>query len=187
MIERVPSPHRVTFLGGLHWPPNAVGITWFAREVWPQVRAQCPDAVLTVIGKNPPAELSTVAGIEVTGYVDDPEPYLRETAVFIVPLFAGGGMRVKILDAWCWGLPIVSTTIGAEGIDCQDREDLMIADSVEELADAVVAVWGDADLASSLVRTGRQTVKTDYQWQTTYQAWDDLYERAAHTIEAPTQ
>ncbi|MDX1523669.1 MAG: glycosyltransferase family 4 protein, partial [Anaerolineae bacterium] len=113
-IAPVSTPHRVTFLGGLHWPPNAQGVLWFADEVFPRVKAAAPEAVLTAIGKNPPAGLDR-EGVEVTGYVDDPKPYLAETAVFIVPLHAGGGMRVKIIDAWSWALPMVSTTIGAEG------------------------------------------------------------------------
>lgn len=179
MIERVPSPHRVTFLGGLHWPPNAAGIIWFAREVWPQVSAQCPDAVLTVIGKNPPAELSAVAGIEVTGYVDDPKPYLRETAVFIVPLLAGGGMRVKILDAWCWGLPVVSTTIGAEGIGYTEGRQLILADDPAEYALAVARVLQNRSLADSLLSSGRSLVEQGYDWQTVYRQWDEVYDLVA--------
>lgn len=179
MIERVPSPHRVTFLGGLHWPPNAAGITWFAREVWPQVRAECPGAILTVIGKSPPAELSAIEGVEVTGYIDDPIPYLRETAVFIVPLLAGGGMRVKILDAWCWGLPIVSTTIGAEGIGYRDGIDLQIADSAAAFAEAVSEVWDDYGLSIELAQAGRQSVAAGYDWQTVYAMWDAVYEPTA--------
>ncbi|MGL4651420.1 MAG: glycosyltransferase, partial [Caldilineaceae bacterium] len=119
-----PNALRVTFLGGLHYPPNAEGILWFARTVFPAVLAQAPHAILTVIGKSPPDALHTLgippANLDVRGYVDDPRPLLRETAVFVAPLLAGGGMRVKIIDGWTWGLPIVSTTVGAEGIALTD-------------------------------------------------------------------
>jgi polysaccharide biosynthesis protein PslH len=181
VIERVAHPFRVTFLGGLHWPPNAAGIIWFAREVWPRVLAKCPDAVLTVIGKNPPAELShgpssIVHRLELTGYVDDPTPYLAETAVFIVPLHAGGGMRVKILDAWCWGLPVVSTAIGAEGIRYRDGDDLLIADTAADFAAAVVRLWQAPEMANHLGTVGRQTVEDWYDWRSIYRDWDNVYE-----------
>ena len=176
VIKRTAQPHRVIFLGGLHWPPNAAGIVWFAREVWPSVRAACPDAVLTIIGKSPPKELDGRGeGIEVTGYVDDPMPYLKETAVFIVPLHAGGGMRVKILDAWAWGLPVVSTTIGAEGIDCRHGENLLIADTATGFATAVQQVMTDRQLARSLANACRAAVGDCYDWRAVYSAWDAIY------------
>lgn len=168
------SKHRVTFLGGLHWPPNAEGILWFAKHVFPHIRAALPDLVLTVIGKNPPAGLEG-DNVEVTGYVVDPTPYLAETAAFVVPLHAGGGMRVKILDAWSWGLPVVSTTIGAEGIRAQDETDILIADTPEAFARAVIRVCKDSKLAEKLAQNGYQTVTEKYNWQITYTAWDDVY------------
>lgn len=179
-VERVARPHRVTFLGGLHWPPNAAGIVWFAREVWPRLRAKFPDAVLTVIGKNPPAELtggpsSADRDLDIPGYVDDPLPYLRQTAVFIVPLHAGGGMRVKILDAWAWELPVVSTTIGAEGVAVRDGDNLLIADEADDFAADVGRVLSEQGLAARLSASGRRAVETAYNWRTVYAAWDAVY------------
>ncbi len=180
----VPSPRRrrITFLGGLHWPPNAQGVLWFARQVFPLIRAQVPDAILTVIGKSPPAGLEG-EGVEITGYVPDLTPYLAETGAFIVPLHAGGGMRVKILDAWTWGLPVVSTTIGAEGITTRHGENILIGDSVETFADAVISVLADAELARRLGQAGRRTIEEAYDWQIIYQAWDDVYEETVHGIQ----
>ncbi|MCB0207891.1 MAG: glycosyltransferase [Anaerolineae bacterium] len=174
-VERKPNGRRITFLGGLHWPPNAQGVLWFAEHVFPKIQSQVPDAVLTAIGKNPPAGL-TGPGIETTGYVVDPMPYLAETAVFIVPLHAGGGMRVKILDAWSWGLPMVSTTIGAEGIDVTSGSDILIADTADEFAQAVINVLKDPSLAQQLSHNGRQTVLKKYNWQTVYTAWNTVYQ-----------
>jgi glycosyltransferase involved in cell wall biosynthesis len=178
-VERVPNPHRITFLGGLHWPPNAAGIRWFTREVWPSVVEQFPTAVLTIIGNNPPPEIanlkSQVSNLQITGYVDDPTPYLQETAVFIVPLHAGGGMRVKILDAWAWGVPIVSTTIGAEGIAYHNGENLLIADDIAQFAEAIIYLMRDPDRASCLSRKGRCTLENCYDWQNEYQAWEAVY------------
>ena len=178
-IRRADHPRRVTFLGGLHWPPNAEGIQWFARAVWPSVVERAPAAVLTVIGKNPPLSLRSAAGppgaLDVRGYVADPTPYLAETAAFIVPLRAGGGMRVKILDAWCWGLPVVSTTIGAEGLRYRDGESLLIADSALLFGNAVVRLLTQPELGARIAAQGRQTVEACYDWRQVYQAWDGVY------------
>jgi glycosyltransferase involved in cell wall biosynthesis len=173
-VEPATNRPRITFLGGLHWPPNAEGILWFAEHVFPMVRAEVADAVLTVIGKNPPAGLDG-EGIEVTGYVVDLMPYLAETGAFIVPLHAGGGMRVKILDAWSWGLPVVSTTIGAEGIDFTPGHDILIADTPEVFAGAVIDLFKDCGLAERLGQNGRRTVSEKYNWRVIYSAWDEVY------------
>ncbi len=179
VIQPVAKPFRVTALGVMFWPPNAGGVAWFAREAWPQVQARFPEARLTIVGKNPPpmlTDLNGVDGIEVLGYVPDVQAILAETAVFIVPLRAGGGMRVKILDTWCWGLPIVSTHIGAEGIAVRDGENILLADTADELAQAVNRVSGDTALADNLRKNGRQWIEAHYDWRTTYHAWDDIYE-----------
>jgi glycosyltransferase involved in cell wall biosynthesis len=173
-VVRDSNKQRITFLGGLHWPPNAEGILWFAKHVFPQVRAEVPEAVLTVVGKSPPAGLDG-EGIEVTGYVTDLGPYLAETAVFIVPLHAGGGMRVKILDAWSWGLPIVSTTIGAEGIETQHEQNILITDTAPAFAQAVIRVISEPALAQRLSQGGRQAITNKYDWQKIYPAWDEVY------------
>jgi glycosyltransferase involved in cell wall biosynthesis len=182
VIERKPDARRVTFLGGLHWPPNVQGALWFARQVWPRVREQSPDAVLTIIGRHPPgaeADMDSLRAVaEVTGYVPDPLPYLAETAAFIVPLHAGGGMRVKIIDAWSWGLPIVSTTIGAEGVDYHDGDNLLIADAPDQFAASVSRILAEPDLADRLGAAGRRTVEESYNWRTIYAAWDNVYARA---------
>jgi glycosyltransferase involved in cell wall biosynthesis len=173
---------RVTFLGGLHWPPNAEGALWFAREIWPRVRAQAPEAVLTIIGKDPPRSLTRLgaatAGVEVTGFVADPTALLSETAAFVVPLQAGGGMRVKILDAWSQRLPVISTRIGAEGLEARDGENLLLADDAASFARAVVRVLHEPTLATRLADGGLRTVEAHYDWRRVYQAWDEVYDRA---------
>ena len=178
-IVRKPNGRRVTFLGGLHYPPNAQGICWFAEHVFPQVLAQAPDAVLTVIGKQPPPELITFgipeANLEITDFVVDPLPYLEETAVFVVPLHAGGGMRVKILDAWTWGLPIVSTTVGAEGIKTESNNNILIADTPEHFADATIRMLQEPEWTQQIADAGRLWVETQYNWRITYQQWDKVY------------
>jgi glycosyltransferase involved in cell wall biosynthesis len=184
LIEPVARPHRITALGVMFWPPNAEGVLWFARHIWPKVQSLVPEACLTVVGKNPPPALTELNGhdqIEVVGFVPDLAHVLAETAVFIVPLRAGGGMRVKILDTWCWGLPIVSTSIGAEGIAIRNGENIMIADTADDFAQAVMRVLGDPQLASDLRRNGRQWIEEHYDWRRVYAAWDDVYGQLLRT------
>lgn len=178
-LERSDSPQRVTFLGGLHYPPNAQGICWYAKHVFPKVLAQMPDAILTVLGKQPPKELHQLGipaqNLDVTGFVDDPVTYLTETAAFVVPLQAGGGMRVKILDAWMWGVPIVSTTVGAEGIQTQPDKNILIADSVDDLVDATLSLLKSPQRASAIAAAGRKWAEEHYHWRTVYHKWDEIY------------
>lgn len=179
-VPPVPSPFRITHVGTMYWPPNVEGMHWFHEKVWPQVRAQVPQARLTLIGKNPPDSLQALAAepdVEVTGYVEDLTPYLAETAAFVVPLHAAGGMRVKIVDAWCWGLPVVSTPIGAEGIDLRDGENLLIADTPEAFARAVVTVLQEPQVQARLRANGRRWVEERYDWRRVYPAWDEVYAR----------
>jgi len=177
-IRSVERPFRITSLGVMLWPPNAEGAAWFAREVWPAIRARHPELVFTVAGKNPPDYLTQLNGrdnVEVLGYAADLDRLLAETAVFVVPLRAGGGMRVKILDAWCWALPMVSTTIGAEGIHIRDGENILIGDTPQAFGAAVQRAYTDATLNQRLRQNGRQWVEQYYDWHTVYQAWDNVY------------
>jgi polysaccharide biosynthesis protein PslH len=163
----------------MFWPPNVEGVLWFAREVLPLVRREAPDTRFVVVGKNPPSSVrdlaSGIEGVEVTGYVPDPRPYLAQTAAFVVPLHAAGGMRVKIVDAWCWGVPIVSTTIGAEGILVQDGRNVLLADSPQDFAHAVARLLAEPGLGARLSENGRQWVEQHYDWRNRYREWDSLY------------
>jgi glycosyltransferase involved in cell wall biosynthesis len=176
-----PAEPGLLFLGGMHWPPNAEGVRWFARDAWPAIQAEHPTATFYAIGKQPPAELSGLPHVTAPGYVDDPDDFWRRSQVFVVPLLAGGGMRVKILDAWARGLPVVSTTIGAEGLDVRDGENLLLADTPANFARAINRVLADPALAARLAAAGRQTVLACYDWQAIYPAWEQVYQAAQET------
>ena len=178
-VSPVPAPNRLTMLGTMYWPPNVEGFDWFWQNVWPRVRALVPDARLTCIGKRPPERLLALnqePNVEIMGYVPDLAPYLAETAVLVVPLRAAGGMRVKIVDAWCWGVPVVSTAVGAEGIALRQGENILLADTPEELAEAVVRVLTDEAVRHGLRAAGRGWVEEHYDWRRVYTAWDTVYE-----------
>ena len=181
LLERTQHLRAITHLGTMFWPPNVEGVLWFAQEVFPQVLAQVPEAQFVIVGKNPPQQVRDLSfqtrNIHVTGYVPHPVPYLAETAVFIVPLHAAGGMRVKILDAWCWGVPIISTSIGAEGIAVRDGENILIADTPNTFAQAVVRVLQEPMLGERLRENGRRWVQERYNWRRVYARWDEVYQR----------
>ena len=170
----------VLHLGTMFWPPNVHGVLWFAREVLPLIHQQVPEARFVVVGKNPPADVQALAAdprIEVTGYVTDPMAYLEASDAFVVPLHAGGGMRVKIVDGWLWGLPIVSTPIGAEGIKVQDGANLLLAENAPSFARATVRLLTEPELNQRLRADGRTWVENHYAWQTVYQQVDAVYDR----------
>ena len=173
-----PEAPGILFLAGMHWPPNADGARWFVERILPTICAGEPQARFLAVGRQPPESLlrpDRAGWIEAPGYVNDPQPYWARSQVFVVPLRAGGGMRVKILDAWAQGLPIVSTTIGAEGLTYRAGEDILIADTPETFAEAVLAILQNSDLARRLAAAGRATVEERYDWRRTYRAWDSIY------------
>ena len=171
---------RITILGTMFWPPNAEGVRWFVDQILPAILTAMPDAILTVIGKRPPSDLLSLSerfgpSVEVCGYVEDLQPYLEETAVFAVPLLSGGGMRVKILDAWAWQLPVVSTQIGAEGLEYQTEEDILIADDAEGFAKYVIGLLRDKRLREAIGRGGRDRVASHYNSVTVYDQLESIY------------
>jgi glycosyltransferase involved in cell wall biosynthesis len=164
----------------MFWPPNIQGVLWFAREVLPLIHRQEPEARFVVVGKDPPAEVLALADdprVDVTGYVADLQPYLAAADAFVVPLHAGGGMRVKILDAWMWGLPVVSTPIGAEGIDTRTGENVLIAPDAPTFAEATLRLLRDKALNRRLRAGGRSWVEAHYSWQAVYKQVDRVYQR----------
>ncbi len=170
---------HVLSLATMFYPPNAEAVRWFASEVFPAVRRALPDTRFYVVGSRPPANVARLAapanGIVVTGYVADLEPLLRQCAVLVVPVRAGSGMRVKILEAFARGIPMVSTRIGVEGIDARDGEHLLVADEPSEFAAAVVRLLRDPTEAARLARAGRELAEARYDWRTALAGLDEVY------------
>jgi glycosyltransferase involved in cell wall biosynthesis len=175
-----PPEPNLLFVGGFHWPPNLQGVRWFIHEVLPLLRAQIPTLTLHAIGKQPPPDFLDLPGVVAPGYVDDLNPYWANSRAFIVPLLAGGGMRVKILDAWMNGLPVVSTAIGAEGIHytagaASDGADIAIADDPAAFAARLLPLLTDDAEFTRLSLAGRRTLETHYDYHKIYPAWDTIY------------
>lgn len=156
------------FVGGTSWFPNLDALDHWCDDILPRLRALRPDVDAgTWVGQASEAERAHYrarAGVTLTGYVDDVRPYMRDAAVFVVPLRAGGGTRLKILNAWAMGKAMVSTSVGCEGLDARDGENLLIADTPEAFAAAVDRLLGDPALRARLGAAGRRTAEQVYGW-----------------------
>jgi glycosyltransferase involved in cell wall biosynthesis len=180
-INRKPASRKIVTLGTLHYPPNADGIRWFFTEVFPLIRRRVPDATLTIVGKNPPQDFLDFAAknpdaVKVTGYVLELAPYLEQSALMVVPVRAGGGMRVRILEAFAYAMPVVTTTVGLEGIHAELERDVLVADAATEFAERVIELLNDTALQEKLSRNGRHLAETKYDWQTALAAMKPIYE-----------
>lgn len=178
-LTRAPQSPNIVHIGTMYWPPNINGINWFLDEIYPLVKAQLPEATCTLIGARPPESIiqrgQADPSITVTGYVDDPLPLLSQASMMVVPLQAGGGMRVKILDALAQGLPMVSTTVGCEGIKVTHEQDILIADTPQDFAAATVRLLTDAALNARLTAEGRRTAENYYDYRQACRPLDPIY------------
>jgi len=138
----------VVFVGAMDWEPNVDAVKYFCEEIWPLVLAKVPEAQFRIVGRNPDRRVKGLEGasVEVTGRVPSVVEHLREAAVVVVPLRVGGGTRIKIYEAMAVGKAVVSTTVGAEGLDVHHGKDMMLADSPASFAESVIALLTDADL-----------------------------------------
>lgn len=178
-IPRQPKGPHIVHIGTMYWPPNIQGITWFLDEIYPRIQQQVPEVRCTLIGARPPASIvergQADPSLTVTGYVDDPLPYLRDSSMMVVPLLAGGGMRVKILNAMSQGIPMVSTTVGCEGIAVTHEDDILIADEPQTFADACIRLLTDAALNDKVTQNGRRTAEEQYDYRQACRPLDKIY------------
>ena len=160
---------ELVFTGSMDWLPNDDGICFFIEKILPRLAQARPDVRLTVVGRNPTARLRQMAAadprITVTGRVDDVRPYIDRAAAYVVPLRIGGGTRLKIYEAMAMARPVVSTTVGAEGLPVRDGRDLLIADDAEAFARAVLRTLEDQALARRLGEQARALVCERFGWE----------------------
>jgi len=165
----VSNSRELLFVGSLSYLPNTDGLLFFIGEVMPELRRRFPELTCIIAGKKAPDEIRSLHGtngVEVVGEVPDLEPYYRRCAVSVVPIRAGSGTRLKILEAMAWGRPIVSTTLGCEGLDVRNREHLLIADRPGDMANAIGELLTSPDLSRSIVHNARRLVEERYSWKT---------------------
>ena len=164
-VPEVAREEAIIFTGNLEYHPNVSAIRWFAREIWPSIRAWRPGVEWRVVGTNPHAverELRGLEGVRLVGPVEDAIAELARAKVAVVPLRAGSGTRFKILEAWCAGTAVVSTPLGAEGLEVVSGRELAIADAGREFADAVVRLMEDEAEREGLAIRGRELLERSY-------------------------
>jgi glycosyltransferase involved in cell wall biosynthesis len=173
-----PSDGRtVVFFGLLSTYPNTDAVHFFLREIWPLIAAARPDARFKIIGARPPPWLRAFAGpqVEITGLVEDLRPHLASAAVLVVPLRLGSGTRLKIVEGMAMGKAIVSTTLGAEGIDVVPGRDILLADEPAAFAASTLRLLSEPALAATLGRSGRRLAVERYSWSAAAQALERFY------------
>lgn len=173
-----PEPKTLVFTGTLQYIPNYDAMHYFIDDILPIIKKSIPDIKLNIVGKNPPKNLikKSSDNIKITGYVDDVRPYVQNATLFIVPLRMGSGTRLKILEAFAMKKPVISTTIGAEGLNLINGEHALIADKPEEFAEQVIRLLKDISLQKKLVTNSYELVKTIYDWDIIGKRLNTVYE-----------
>lgn len=181
-LQPLPEPTgrpSLLFVGSMAYRPCADAATWLVRDILPRLRATLPDLEVWIVGKLPPADVLALAGpgVFVMGEVPDVVPYYARASLAIVPLRAGGGTRLKILESMALGRAVVSTTLGAEGLEVSDGRDIMLADTVDVTADAIVRLLHDPSLRAAITKAARTLVERRYDW-------DDIAARLVAILDA---
>lgn len=174
--DQVRKPPVLVMAGLMYYEPNADGAMWFTNHIFPIIRRTIPDVQLLVVGRasDEVLALGQVEGVEVTGFVPNIEDALSRADAIVVPLRQGSGTRIKIIEAWAHHLPIVATTIGAEGLGMVDGRDGLLADSPEAFADAVVRVLTDSSLRKQVVKGGTFRFDSTFDWEPVEHQFADL-------------
>jgi len=172
---------NVLFMGTLSYDPNLVAVRIYLENIHPIIKKEFQDFRFYVVGKNPPKWLKKYAqhdpSVVVTGFVEDVRPYIMNVDVCIAPLTVGSGTRLKILEYMAMGKPVVSTTIGAEGLEIDDGKNILIADDWSEFADKIIELLNDDHLAKKIGTNGRKLVEEKYDWKKIAEKQIKLYEK----------
>jgi polysaccharide biosynthesis protein PslH len=161
-------PNSLVFTGSMDWLPNEDAILYFVETIFPLIKQQCPDVSVEVVGRHPSRKLHAAVEreekIRLTGWVEDIRPYIARGAVCIVPLRIGGGTRLKIFEAMAMGKAVVSTMVGAEGLNVHPGKNVLLAATPNEFAESVISLLRDSDLRRRLGAGARTLVQENYSW-----------------------
>ena len=169
----------LVFTGTLDFRPNIDAVVWFCEQVLPHIKKEVFHVHLYIVGKSPTREVRRLgddAAVTVTGYVGDVRPYISQAKVYVVPIRMGSGTKLKVLEALAMGIPVVSTSLGAEGIAVTPGQDIQIADDPAEFAAQVVALMNDEPLRKSMSQRGRALMESHYDWQVIAPILEQAYE-----------
>ncbi len=167
----------IVFVGNFNHDPNEDAVIFFMQEIWPRVKERVPGLKFYIVGNAPTAKVEAYASddVIVTGFVPEVIPYLLKARAFVVPLRYGAGLKGKIGEALSCGIPIVTTSIGAEGMDLVHRRSAMIADEPDEFAEMVSEVCSDDDLWNTLSTEGRSLARRNYSYEAVERYWEEVF------------
>jgi glycosyltransferase involved in cell wall biosynthesis len=178
VLESSPEPLRLVTTGDYGWPPTADGLKYLVNDIYPKIRQEIPDAKLSIVGNHPPESVTGMSngnGIEVLGRVEDVRPEILRSSVFVVPTRIGSGIRLKILEAMALRRPVVSTSVGCEGIEAIPEKDILVADDPDTFAASVVRLLRDQTGATDMVDSAEALIHRRYAWSTLATEFDRLY------------
>jgi len=158
----------LVFTGSMDWRPNQDAAVYFVEKMFPLLKQEVPDLNVFFVGRNPPQHIVSLGdqdGIVITGIVDDVRQYIAQGALYIVPLRIGGGSRLKILEAMAMKKPIVSTSVGAEGLEATDGKDILLADTPEDFCNLCLKVLREPQLSENIAEKGFELVHAKYRWE----------------------
>jgi glycosyltransferase involved in cell wall biosynthesis len=177
-IKATPEPNSLIFTGPFRYFANHDAMVWFLQEIYPQVQQQFPEVRLTITGDHANLPLPQASNVTLTGFVDDVRPIVASSWISLVPVREGAGTRLKILEAMAMGVPVVSTSKGAEGLEVNNGEHLLIADSAQDFADAVVRLLKEPEVRKDLVFRARKLIEMNYDTQAVVPKFENLVQRA---------
>lgn len=171
--------NTLCFLAGMDWMPNQQGLDWFLDEIWPSVKVKFPQIRLHIAGKAMPEKYCRLndSSIQIHGLVPDAVEYLQNYEIFIVPLLSGGGMRLKVVEGMAVGKCILSTSIGAEGVDYIHHKNILIADTAQEWIHQIESVVNDSVIAQTIGKEASILAMEKYNWENLVNAFISLYRR----------
>ena len=172
----------IIYTGSMDWFPNEDAAIYFIEEILPAIQLKCPNVKFYIVGQFPTERLKRYGnrpGVVVTGRVDDVKPYIACATVYVVPLRIGGGTRLKILEALAMGKAVVSTSVGAEGLNLTADDEIMIADEPAAFADGVLQLMKDGSTRRILGENGRRRVESEYDWRRIGEKLQGMYEAVA--------
>jgi len=177
------NPPRIVFTGSMDWEPNLDAVAYFCQDIFPRVLAESPSAIFQIVGRNPHPRVKQLASdhVQVTGTVPSVAEYLRDATLVIVPLRIGGGTRLKIFEAMAMGKAVISTSIGAEGLDVHSGRDLILADDPASFAEAIMSLLRNATLRQKYERAAAQ-LAAQYDWSNIVQRFADVLRQVVQEV-----
>jgi len=180
--KKTPNNEQPVFLftGVMDYKPNVDAVIWFVKNIWLSVQSKYPKAKFIIAGMTPSSavkELTNSSGIEVTGFVDNILPYYHQSDYFVAPFRLARGVQNKVLQAFACGLPVISTPMGAEGIDCVNKRDILLASKKEEFLSAISLLEQDDKLKNSIKENALKLIKEKYSWKGKLQVLDDILQK----------